>query len=195
MGRYLGTAVAVLILGGALVAGSLLLRPHRDQAYAAPGLPPMTAPEMARESYRLAPTLLEVVYAAFAETSEDAVYDTLAGVAAGDALEALYLERIGAMKGGGLEAADQEIHEIEILRLDTRQEGDRLDIDARWRVVGVVGHAEHMHVRGNIYDAGFAIEPVDGAWRFTGFTLRDVDRTGAGETFRAPDAPPASEAG
>lgn len=173
----------------AVVALGIATRPGAEAAYSAPGLPDLTATQMAMESYRLAPLLLNQVYLAFGETEETAIYDALAEVAAGPALEALYLERIGAMAGGGLTESDQEIHEMEVIRLDTRRAGDRLHMDARWRVIGTVGHAEHMHVRGNIYAADFLVEPVAGAWRFTEFTLRDVDRTGAGETFAAPPDP------
>lgn len=49
-----------------------------------------------------------------------------------------------------------------------------------------MGHAEHMHVRGNTYSADLYVAPVDGAWRITGFDLREVNRDAAGETFLAP---------
>ncbi len=139
----------------------------------------MTAAEVGGEGYRVTPALLSEVYKAFGETEESQIYDGLAKVAAGSALEQLYLERLGAMAGGGLEP-DQTIHEMELLSLSARSQGDAVTLDARWRVLGTVGHAEHMHVRGNAYAAELTLEPVEGAWRLTAFRLKDVDRTDAG---------------
>lgn len=138
------------------------------------------------EFYRLAPALLLVVYDAFGRTQEVEIYDTLASVADGEALEKLYLERIGAMKGGGLEEADQMIHEIKLLSSSVSGADGALVIDASWQVIGTVGHAEHLHVRGNTYSADLTVAPVGDAWKITGFELLDVNRDAAGETFLAP---------
>ena len=92
------------------------------------------------------------------------------------------------MAGGGLEEADQTIHEIKLLNTKVAQQATSLKIDASWQVIGTVGHAEHMHVRGNTYSADLTVEPVEGAWRITDFALLDVSRDGAGETFLAPRA-------
>jgi hypothetical protein len=122
----------------------------------------------------------------FGETEEDVIYDTLASVTYGDALEYLYLERVGAMAGGGLEEADQTIHEIKLLDTKVAREGDRLAINASWQVIGTVGHAEHLHVRGNTYSADLSVSPIEKAWRITDFELLEVNRDAAGETFLAP---------
>ncbi len=148
------------------------------------GFDPLTADQVSDQFYLVAPELLTAVYQAFNETEETAIYDSLARVAAGDALETLYLERVGAMVGGGLdpsEEADQEIHTMEMIRLQNQRDDTVFTWNARWRVVGTVGHATHLHVRGNIYAAVLRLEPVDGGWRFTDFELTDVDRTEAGE--------------
>ena len=159
-----------------------------DGAYTAPGLEPMSVEQAGQEFWRLTPALLLVVYEAFNETQEDAIYDTLASVTHGEALEYLYLERVGAMAGGGLEEeADQTIHEIKLLDTNVARADAALQIDASWQVIGTVGHAEHMHVRGNTYSAELTVAPVDGAWRITDFTLLDVDRDTAGEMFVAPE--------
>lgn len=157
-------------------------------AFAAPGLDPLTVVEAQAEFWRLTPALLLVVYDAFGKTEENAIYDTLASVTHGDALEYLYLERVGAMKGGGLDEVDQTIHEIKLLNTQVAREGAELAIDASWQVIGTVGHAEHLHVRGNTYSADLTVAPVEGAWRITDFDLRDVNRDTAGETFDAPEA-------
>lgn len=174
----LAIAVAVLLPTGETVSDT--------DVFTAPGLDPMTTEQARDEFWRLTPALLLVVYDAFGQTEEDAIYDTLASVTSGDALEYLYLERVGAMAGGGLEEADQTIHEIKLLNTEVMQEGASLAIDASWQVVGTVGHAEHLHVRGNTYSADLSVSPVDGAWRITDFELLDVNRDAAGETFLAP---------
>lgn len=187
------TAVLGPVLFSAVVVGGFVLISTADNgsetdAFSAPGLDPMTVNEAGTEFWRLTPALLLVVYDAFAETEEDAIYDTLASVTHGEALEYLYLERVGAMAGGGLDEADQTIHEIKLLNTKVSRDGASLGIDASWQVIGTVGHAEHMHVRGNTYSADLSVSPVDGAWRITDFELLDVNRDSAGETFVAPDA-------
>lgn len=184
---YLGM---LLLVGGAAATGLFLLRSPDDlsetAAFTAPGLDPMTFDEARTEFWRLTPALLLVVYDAFGQTQEDIIYDTLASVTHGEALEYLYLERVGAMAGGGLEEADQTIHEIKLLNTQVSRKGPSLVIDASWQVIGTVGHAEHLHVRGNTYSADLSVAPVDGAWRITDFELLDVNRDAAGETFLAP---------
>lgn len=158
-------------------------------AYPAPGLSaPADARAVSANGYKVVPQLLAEVYAAFGQTEEAAIYDGLAGVAAGPALEALYLERVGAMAEAGLEP-DQEIHELELISLSSRAAEGAVTIDARWRVLGTVGHAEHLHVRGNAYSARLRLEPAAEAWRLTGFTLLDVDRSEAGTTTARVEGP------
>lgn len=183
--------IAAVVLAGALAAAAVTLWPRAAQisetdTFTAPGLDPMTIGGAQSNFWRLTPALLLVVYDAFGETQEDAIYDTLASVTHGDALEYLYLERVGAMKGGGLDEVDQKIHEIKLLRTQVARKRNSLVIDASWQVVGTVGHSEHLHVRGNTYSADLTVSPVEGAWRITDFELLDVNRDAAGETFPAP---------
>lgn len=184
-------AIAAVVCAGLVAAALVMNMPGRSgisdsETFAAPGLDPMTIGEAQNEFWRLTPALLLVVYEAFGETQEAAIYDTLASVTHGDALEYLYLERVGAMAGGGLEQADQTIHEIKLLNTQVARESATLAIDASWQVIGTVGHAEHLHVRGNSYSADLTVAPVDGAWRIVDFELLDVNRDAAGETFLAP---------
>ena len=181
-------APVVLIAGLAVVLSAFgaFDRSRASGVYAAPGLDPMSFEEASSDFYRLTPALLLVVYDAFGRTQEDEIYDTLAQVADGDALEELYLKRVGAMKGGGLEEADQTIHEIKLLSSSVSNADNALVIDASWQVIGTVGHAEHLHVRGNTYSADLTVAPVGDAWKITGFQLLDVNRDAAGETFLAP---------
>lgn len=174
----IGIAALVLLSGKNAVS--------ETDAFAAPGLEPMTIEEARADFWKLTPALLLVVYDAFGQTEEDAIYDTLSSVTHGDALEYLYLERVGAMAGGGLEEADQTIHEIKLLNTRVTRDGGALAIAASWQVIGTVGHAEHLHVRGNTYSADLTVLPVEGAWRIADFALLEVNRDTAGETFLAP---------
>lgn len=183
--------IASLAFCAAIGVGAMALWPAQNgvaetDKFTAPGLDPMTIEEARSEFWRLTPALLLEVYEAFGLTEEDGIYDTLANVTHGDALEYLYLERVGAMAGGGLEEADQTIHEIKLLNTQVERAGSDLAIDASWQVIGTVGHAEHLHVRGNTYSADLLVSPIDGAWRISDFDLREVNRDAAGETFLAP---------
>lgn len=181
----LASVVGALALGAVALGWIVYSSVEREPTpYTLAGFEPMTADGMSEAFFRVAPEVLIAVYQAFNETGEAAIYDSLAQVAAGRALEALYLERIGAMVGGGLdpsEEADQQIHTMQMLRIDQQRDDETFTWTARWRVVGTVGHATHMHVRGNIYAAILTMEPVDGAWRMTRFDLTDVDRSEAGD--------------
>lgn len=182
----------VLIVAAALLAAPAVFwvaaefgRPSEPVAYEAPGLEPM-GPEAARDQlFSLLPALLLVVYDAFGRTDEAEIYDTLAVAAAGDALEDLYLERAGAMVGGGLTENDQAIHEMRLVNVSSQQSGETFQLDAAWEVIGTVGHSEHLHVRGNTYRANLTVAPAQGAWRITDFELTDVDRQTAGEFIEA----------
>lgn len=179
----------MVALGLSALGWTVFMTSEREPvAYEMAGFDPMTPDGLADSFFLVAPELLTTVYRAFNETGEAEIYDSLATVAAGDALEQLYLERVGSMVGGGLdpsEEADQQIHTMEMLRIDQRRDGDRFIWNSRWRVVGTVGHATHMHVRGNTYAAILTVEPMGGAWRLTGFELTDVDRSEAGELVAA----------
>jgi len=179
--RELALAAAALTIAPVLIwAASEYTAAPAAGAYTAPGLAPMP-PEQAREDIAdLLPALLLVVYDAFGRIEEQEIYDTLALAADGPALEALYLERAGAMVGGGMTEANQIIHEIRLVRAASRRAGDVLTVDATWEVIGTVGHDEHVHIRGNTYRADLTIAPAGGAWKITGFALTTVDRGTAG---------------
>ncbi len=186
--------IAVAALAALLLAVPAWRGSDAAEARPAPGLAaPVDAAGLVREAHVVIPAVLERIYEAFAATGEAEIYDGLAGVAAGDALEALYLERAGALASGGL--PDQVVHEIRVLSGTWAEDGDAMRADIRWTVIGEVGHDAHTHMRGNAYGAVLRLEPEDGAWRLTGFDLTDVDRTGAGDlvTARSGDGAPAAE--
>lgn len=184
-------ATLLLVLGLGIGAWGLFA-PSQNQGDSLANAQGLSPVEFSQESPLLLPEILAVVYDAFGETEEAAIYDRLAEVATGAALEQLYLERVGAMAGGGLNP-DQEIHEVALLGMSARPRGDTVAIDARWRVLGVVGHSEHMHMRGNAYAADLVMTAEGGTWKITGFNLTDVDRTDAGTLEMNDDVPPGAE--
>jgi hypothetical protein len=190
-GRRILLAAAVSAAGLAAAAGLYVLSETvRDAGptvtgTAAEDVTALTPAEAGRRGDELVASLLDRIYQAFEREDEGAIYDALAEAAAGDALEALYLQRRAALADRGL-LADQEVHEVEMLAVEVARDGDRLRADARWRVLGLVGHEQHRHMRGNAYAADLMLEQRDGLWRVTGFDLRDVDRTEAGVIVDAP---------
>lgn len=181
--------VATLLVAGIAIGVWPFVAKQQGGVPSSDGMSPQ---EFSRESPLVLPGILATVYEAFGETEEAAIYDRLAEVATGSALEQLYLERVGAMAGGGLNP-DQEIHEISLLGMRARPQGEMVNISAKWRVLGVVGHSEHMHMRGNAYAADLAMASDQGVWKISGFTLTNVDRTDAGTLERNADAPPPEE--
>ncbi|MEN0088714.1 MAG: hypothetical protein AAF737_09800, partial [Pseudomonadota bacterium] len=147
--RTILIAVCIALLGAAGLALALSQTSESQlsetKAFTVPEMVPMTVADARKDFWRLTPALLLVVYDAFGQTQEDAIYDTLELVTHGDALEFLYLERVGAMASDGLDGPDQTLHEIKLLNSKAQADGANLSIDASWQVIGTVGHAEHMH--------------------------------------------------
>ena len=180
------TGAVVLAAAGGLLAWGMERAGSPERAYAAPGLAPMTAEDAAAAAGgRLVPALLHGVYSAFAETEEGALYDRLAQVADGPAIEALYLERMGAMAGGGLVDGAQDVHDVWMVRTDLRRAGDTLEVEAVWDVIGRLAHEDHVHTLGSRYRGALTLAPREGAWKITAFALVDADRSRAGQQVAA----------
>ncbi len=158
---------------------AVIVRPAADLATLSPA-------EAEARAEDLTLWALERVYRAFEEDGEGNIYDALSAATAGSALEALYLQRRTALLDRGLEKTGQQVHELELLSASVRRQRDGLLVAARWRVLGLVGHEQHRHVRGNAYTADLRFERVDGQWRITTFDMREVDRTDAGVVVDAP---------
>ena len=186
----LAAAAAVLWLGPADREGEGVI------ARTSPDLATLSPAEAQRRAGDLTIWALERVYRAFEEEDEGKIYDALAAATAGQALEALYLQRWAALMDRGLEKTGQQVHELELLSTSVSREDDRLVVSARWRVLGLVGHQQHQHVRGNAYAADLEFDRVDGRWRITVFALREVDRTDSGlvvESSATQDGEPAAD--
>ena len=186
--------VAILGLAGALTLFSLAANMRDAEApttrTAVEDISTLSPSEAEARADELVAWALDEVYAAFEQVEEGKIYDALASAASGDALDALYLQRREALADRGLDGASQLVHEVEVLSVDAERDGDSLNTDASWRVLGIVGHEKHRHMRGNAYTAELTLDQIDGAWRITGFDLRDVNRTGAGVMV---DVPPGHE--
>lgn len=158
---------AALLLAGA--AAVLAFRPPAtDRA------PALDAPAI---EARLA-EVLEAIYAAHGEEEEARIYDQLATAASGELVSALYLQRRRAQVVDHAEAGETRIQSVEPFRIEARPlaEAQGYAIDAAWRVVGRVEHRTHVHERINLYAADLVLAPVEGGWKLTGFTIRDIQR-------------------
>ncbi len=49
-------------------------------------------------------------------------------------------------------------------------------MDARWQVMGSVGHWGHVHQRTNAYHASITIQEVNGAWKLTELDILTEER-------------------
>lgn len=158
-----------MVAGGLLLAGALGAVAWRDRETQALAQPALEA--------RLT-EILEAIYAAYGEEEEGRIYDRLATAASGDLVAELYLQRRGAQVADHAEAGETKVQGVEPFRLEAVPLADRegYRIDAAWRVVGQVAHRTHRHERINLYAADLVLQPVEGRWKLTGFTITDVDR-------------------
>ena len=51
-----------------------------------------------------------------------------------------------------------------------------MQVEARWNVMGSVGHWGHVHQRTNVYHANITVADVDGAWKLTGLDILEEER-------------------
>ena len=82
-----GVAVAGLVALAVVLTSGARETVSESAEFTAPGLDPLTVSDAQTEFWRLTPALLLVVYDAFGQTVEGEIYDTLASVTHGDALE------------------------------------------------------------------------------------------------------------
>jgi hypothetical protein len=174
-------AAGGLVLSTVLIGGMYALSPP-EQLRVEPSSrdTSVTVAQAERQPKLVVLPALSQVYLAYEKSEETAIYNELAKVAAGDALTELYLQKRQSIVDNGLDGATQKIHRLDLVDASAKRDGAGLEVLASWQVIGTVGHQAHTHVRGNAYSADLAMLPIDGAWRITGFTLRDIDPSLAG---------------
>ncbi|SEB05510.1 hypothetical protein [Rubrimonas cliftonensis] len=173
-------AAAFAISVGLLVAAMEMKERRLGDADSATW-PPTSLADAAAQPRALLGLALEQVYEAFGETAETAIYDRLARVAAGEALETLYLQKRDALVNAAFDGGTQRVDHVDVTEAEAAVEGGLVSVAGRWRVVGAVGHEDHRHIRGAVYTArvDFALGPE--GWRMVAFDLRDIDRQAVGE--------------
>ena len=121
--------------------------------------------------------LLHNVYRAFDFRGEDAVYDVLARSVAGDLLADVYLETRQGLELANQGGAQVKVKDIKMLSTElTGDDGTAIGVEARWNVMGSVGHWGHIHQRTNGYHALLRVSEVDGAWKLTGLEILTEER-------------------
>jgi hypothetical protein len=121
--------------------------------------------------------LLHNVYRAFDFRGEDAVYDVLERSVAGDLLADVYLETRKGLELANQGGAQVKVKNIEMLSTElTGDDGNAIGVEARWNVMGSVGHWGHIHQRTNGYHAQLRVSEVDGAWKLTGLEILAEER-------------------
>lgn len=176
-------SVGALVLGGTLIGGMYALSApdqFRVESSSGVGTSEVSLGQAEKQPSLVVLPALSQVYLAYEQTEEMAIYNELAKVAAGDALTELYLQKRQSIVDNGLDGATQKIHRLDLIDASATRDKAGLQVRARWQVIGTVGHDAHTHVRGNAYSADLAMLPGNGAWRITGFTLRDIDASLAG---------------
>ncbi len=120
------------------------------------------------------------MFRAFDYHQESDIYDALANSVDGDLLRRLYLDINTSLKvkeqGGAVSRID-EVNVIEgqksDVELDDPDQGPTFGYRAKWDLTGTIEHWGHIHQRINQYDAEFAIELRDDAWKITSFKVVD----------------------
>lgn len=132
-------------------------------------------------------TLLKNTYRAFDYRDEHDVYDALAKSVDGPLLRDLYLKVLGGLQMQEQGGAVSRVREVKIASgerepLPAPAAGQPTPDDrgfqyrCRWTVNGTVEHWGHIHARTNEYDALFAVEPRDNAWKITGLEVLGEQR-------------------
>jgi len=111
------------------------------------------------------------IYRAFAFTTEDAIYETLARTVEGELLDEVYAEIYQSLILKDQGGAVCVVHGTEVLETDVEYPADEeqreFDVTSRWRVKGTVTHYGHKHVRMNEYRAKYTVRWRDGGWKIS----------------------------
>ncbi len=125
--------------------------------------------------------LLENIYQAAGQPTEERVYDALARSIAGEYLTDAYLEvrrelEIERTGGARIRVAEIRVEEAEPEPLGG---GPAFRCHARWTVAGSVAHWGHVHFRRNRYEGVLTVRSIGGRWKLTGMELTNEQRIAA----------------
>jgi hypothetical protein len=180
--RTLGRGAVRRRLGGgalatALAASGFLALPLGTLGVPRPGFAP--AQMTAEQAAALTEQLLANVYRAFDFRGETPVYDRLAKTVDGALLEQVYLDQrrtLRIARAGGAEARVKAVDVESAAPSHVPGTGADFVVRTRWSIVGTVGHWGHVHQRQNRYEADLTLSAAGGAWKITGFDVREQER-------------------
>jgi hypothetical protein len=187
--RWSRNAVAMLAL---LVAAGVCWPLFQWEIPSPLAAPPAVGDDQAQAIFS---QLHQNTYRAFDYREEEAVYDALANSVDGDLLRDLYLQILQGLKMQEQGGAVSRIREVTLLEGKAEPLAQRSDSGSlkageadgspagrgfayrcRWNVAGTVEHWGHIHSRTNQYEAVFAVEPRDAAWKITDVDVLDEQR-------------------
>jgi hypothetical protein len=142
------------------------------------GMAPVSSPGRIGEEDRIELTgaLLTNIYRSFDFREEGDIYDALSTSARGDILQSLYLDTRKAMEIRELGGARVKVTEVSVASAEPLPGEDGTWLSVDWTVTGTVGHWGHIHTRGNRYTGDLRLDANDGAWKISGFHIREEER-------------------
>ncbi len=167
--RRRGAPLRRVDLAAAVVLGSVAVAGFAARHSTAP-------PEPAAR--RIVQALLENIYRACDQPTEERVYDALAESIAGEYLTDAYLEvrrELEIERTGGAQIRVREVR-VEQATPAPLAGGPAFLCRARWTVAGSVAHWGHIHFRRNRYEGLLTVRPVQGRWKLTSMELTNEER-------------------
>jgi len=175
-GRRAGPAFGALCIVAAVLGrsiGVVEVAPLWSSRVALP------APPQARAIFE---ALHANLYAAFAEQSEDAIYDQLAIAVAPELLDSMYgdvYESLILRQEGGAVCSIASVDRIEGGIDESAYEvgaAPVFDVDWSWSVKGIVSHHGHVHERVNRYRATYTVRHDGAAWKIAAVEVHEHER-------------------
>ncbi len=163
-------------------------------------LGPPPPPPLARgEALEAFSALHANIYRAFDYTKESEIYDALARSVDGPLLDAVYNDVYRGLvmqeEGGALsrvKSVTPVATEVRSIGLEPDGRTPAFEVEARWRVVGVVYHWGHSHARTNEYAAVYGVASRSGGWRIVSSTplqqqrIEGPEQAGSAASLAAP---------
>lgn len=178
-------ALALLFAGVVALAGlyAVVLAPAPEDDLLAAGTADAISRVPAADGTARALDLVEWavlgVFRALERGGDAHARDVLQDYAQPAVIEAVLAEA-PALRDTGLAPPAEAVHELEFLAFTSRQSGNVLNINAEWRVVGLIDPETHAHMLGHVYTATLALERGRDRWALAGFDLTDVTSEEAG---------------